>query len=172
MSSLSYSSEQRTKALLVLAETHGDVDAVADLLIDDEFQVPADTLRYWMLDAHAEQYRRLAGEHGRRLEAETISQLRETIRKTSTVKHELIDKVKELAVSNPRESPHALRAITDAEAKSTVQLLQLTGRPVNGAQEGGSDAMLKLAKHMIDQGLLRPADGITLDPADVEEVPQ
>lgn len=170
MSSVSYSSEQRTKALMVLAETHGDVDAVADMLIDDEFQVPADTLRYWMLEQHREQFNRLMEDHGRQLEADTIAQLRETIRHTSTVKHELIDRVRELAIASPREAPHALRAITDAEAKSTVQILQLTGRPVSGAREGGSDAMLKLARHMIDQGLLRPADGITLDPADVEEV--
>jgi hypothetical protein len=158
---MEYTSEQRTKALLLLVENHGDVDKVADTLIDDEFQVPADTLRYWMLDEHKEQYRRLEADRGRRLEGEAISLMQETIRRVAELEQELVEAVGE--TRDPRYLSNALRAVADTKTRSTNALLQLTGRPVSGAQAGSTEAMLKLAQSLVEQGLLKPAEGVTLE---------
>jgi hypothetical protein len=71
-------------------------------------------------------------------------------------------------ITNPALQPNALRAIADVKAKATTELLQLTGRPVSGAREGGASAMGSLVAHMLEKGYLRAAEGVTLDPVRVD----
>lgn len=159
---LSYTPEMVSKALMRLAAEHGDVDTVAGMLIDDEYQVPADTLRYWMLEGHAEQYKRLETELANGHERAAVARSRETIARAATVEADLLEKV--AAISQPALMPNALRAVADVKAKGITGLLQLTGRPINGAREGGADAMGRLVQHMMDRGYLKAADGVTLEP--------
>lgn len=152
-----YTPEQRTKALTRLALTGGNVQAVADELVDDEFMVPADTLRHWMLDAHAEQYKRLERELADRHERATVATLRETVEEVSRLK---LAKAREVAaITRPELLPQALRALSDAENKSVKELLALTGRPVDGKSDGSSDSMTRLLIGMVDKGFIKPAAG-------------
>lgn len=170
---LAYTPEQVTKTLMRLAAEHGDVEAVAEVLIDDEFQVPADTLRLWMLDTHAEQYKRYERDAGTGHERLAIARLRETIARSAQLEADMLEQV--ATITNPALQPNALRAIADVKSKATTELLQLTGRPVSGAREGSADAMGNLVRHMLEKGYLKAADGVTLEPAidvdPIEETP-
>lgn len=152
--------EDVSLALLRLARNGGNIELTADELIDDRFQVPRDTLQTWMLDTHAEQYRRIEKELGERKEENAIARLRTIIEKTSALRVDMVDEVGR--ISDQRLLPQALRALSDAEAKSTTMLLQLTGRPVNGDRHGTS--LGELAATMIAAGFIRPTEGITLEP--------
>ena len=156
---VAYPPEDVTKALMRLAANHGDVEATAAELIDDRFQVPVDTLRTWKLETHSEQYRRVEQAIANDLEEQAIAQLRHTIRKVGEAESTMIDRV--AAIEDSRLTPGALRALADTRAKATNELLQLTGRPLNGDRAGGDVG--QLVRGMVEAGLLRLAPGITLD---------
>lgn len=157
MGALAYTPEQRTKALTRLALEHGNAEKVADMLIDDEFQVPADTLRHWMLVAHSEQYKRIELELSQGNEREAVATLQSTIRRTAELKLDMIEAVGE--IKNPQILPQALRALADAEAKGVSELLALTGRPTDGKSDGQASEMRRLVQSMMDRGLIKPAAG-------------
>lgn len=154
----SYSPEQVTKTLMRLAANRGDVEKTADEIIDDEFMVPADTLRYWKLEEYGEQYKRLEREIGQELETQAIAQLRSTVQRTGELQADLLEEVG--AIRQPALMPNALRALSDAKAKGTNELLQLTGRPTNG---GSSGSLGELAAALVNAGLLVPAAGLQLE---------
>jgi hypothetical protein len=153
--------EQVTKALLALAANGGDAKLTAGQLRDDDLQVTEATLLLWKHDEHAERYRRFESELASERERRTVGVLQETIVETSRMKLGLIEKV-EASASRPELAGHALRAITDAEAKSVNNLLALTGRPTDGRQEGGADAMVRLVEGMAARGLISLAPGLQL----------
>lgn len=167
MRGISYEPEQVTKALLTLAANAGDVDRTAEELIDD-FQVTKGTLLLWMKETHAERYKRFERELAAERERRTVSILQDTITETSAMKKELLSKVRDTA-DRPEYAGHALRAITDAESKSVSSLLALTGRPTDGRQDGGGDALARLVMGMAEKGLVRLAPGLSLEPP--ERVP-
>lgn len=154
-----------TLALLRLAQNGGNIDVTADELIDDRFQVPAATLELWMLDTHGEQYKRIEKALGSRREENAVARLRRIIERTSELRVDMIEDVGK--IDDQRLLPQALRALSDAEAKSTTMLLQLTGRPVSGDRQG--QGTVALARAMVEAGFLRLAPGVSLDaPVQVE----
>jgi hypothetical protein len=157
-----YDQEQVTKALLSLAANGGDAKLTAEQLRED-FKITEATLLLWKHEEHAERYRRFEAELASERERRTVGVLQETITETSRMKLGLIAKVEKTA-DRPEYAGHALRAITDAEAKSVNNLLALTGRPTDGRQEGGADAMVRLVQGMAARGLISLADGLQLEP--------
>ena len=159
-----YSPAQVTKALMQLVANGGNLKKTADELIDDEFQVPESTLRYWRDEAHREQYRRLEDEYGRQLEQEAISAARLLIFEAQSAERELVQKIHgRLPQMDPREMPQALRALTDAKAKAVDRVLSMTGRPVHGQVATTSD-IVTLVEQMAAKGLVRLAAGVELVP--------
>lgn len=157
---LDYPAADVTKALMRLAANEGDVDRTADELVDDRFMVPADTLRHWKLETYREQYTRLEEQRAHELEQDAIAQLRRTIKKVGELEDKMLERVG--GITDRNLTPNALRALSDARAKATNELLQLTGRPVNGQRAGGSPADLVMS--MVELGYLRLAPGIDLEP--------
>lgn len=163
MGGITYEPEQVTKALLALAHNSGDAEKTAEELHDADFQVSKADLLLWKHDVHAEQYKRLAKAVGLDHEERTAATLRETIAETSRIKRDLLAKVEETA-KRPELAGHALRAVTDAEAKSVNSLLALTGRPTDGRQDGGAESMARLVMGLVDRGLVSMAPGLSLEP--------
>jgi hypothetical protein len=161
---VAYSPEDVSKALMRLAANHGDAARTAGELIDDRFQVPADTLLTWKLETHSEQYRRIESSIANDLEEQAISQLRQTIRRVGELEGDMLERVGQ--INDPRLTPNALRALADTRAKATNELLQLTGRPLNGERAGGDVG--QLVRGMVEAGLLRLAPGITLEQPAIE----
>jgi hypothetical protein len=165
---ITYEPEMVTKALLALAANSGDAKITAEQLIEGDFQVTEATLLLWKHDVHAERYKRFERELANERERRTVSVLQDTITETSQIKRDMLEQVKQTA-ERPEMAGHALRAITDAESKSVSSLLALTGRPTDGRQEGGADALSRLVLGMAERGLVRLAPGLSLDPP--ERVP-
>jgi hypothetical protein len=163
MAAPEYEPEQVTKALLALAANAGDAKVTAGQLIEDDFQVSEATLLLWKHETHAERYKRFERELAAEREGRTVSILQDTITETSRMKREMLEKVRDTA-DRPEYAGHALRAITDAESKSVSSLLALTGRPTDGRQEGGADALSRLVLGMAERGLVRLAPGLSLEP--------
>ena len=162
MRGIEYTAEQVTKALLALAANAGDAKLTAEELIDD-FQVTEATLLLWKHETHAERYKRFERELAAERERRTVSILQDTITETSRMKKGLLEKV-EATADRPEYAGHALRAITDAESKSVSSLLALTGRPTDGRQDGGGDALARLVMGMAEKGLVTLAPGLSLEP--------
>jgi hypothetical protein len=160
---IAYSTGDVTKALTRLALNNGDVKATAGELIDDRFQVPEDTLRFWMLEEHKQRYDRLKRDLSSSQEEQAVSQLRRTITRVGELEADLLERVG--AIQDERLSPNALRALSDARAKATTELLQLTGRPVDGKTDAASAISLLGKLHR--EGLLRAAPGVSLEPVQV-----
>lgn len=156
-----YDTEQVTKALLSLAANGGDAKLTAAQLRDDDVKITEATLLLWKHEEHAERYMRFEAELASERERRTVSVLQETVVETSRMKRDLLSKV-EATADRPEYAGHALRAITDAEAKSVNNLLALTGRPTDGRQEGGADAMVRLVEGMAARGLISLAPGLQL----------
>jgi DNA gyrase/topoisomerase IV subunit B len=163
---MSYSAEQVTKALLALAANAGDAKATAKQLNAGDFKITEATLLLWKHEEHAERYKRLETELAHERERRTVSVLQETIVETSRIKKDLLAKVEKTA-DRAEYAGHALRAITDAESKSTNNLLALTGRPTDGRAEGGAEAMVRLVEGMHARGLISMAPGLQLEPQQV-----
>lgn len=160
---VAYPPEDVTKALIALVLARGDVDAVAEQVIDERFMVPRETLWLWMNETHAEQYKRLEREHGELRERMAVEQLRGDIAELGGWKRDMAERVKD--IRDDRLTPSALRALADAEAKSVHALLALTGRPTDGKRGEGS--MEKVVSKLVDAGLLSLAPGAAL-PQQVE----
>jgi hypothetical protein len=142
--SIDYTPAQVTKALMALAAHGGSVAKAAEELVDEEFMVPASTLRHWRDDVHAEQYRRLAEEYGGKLEREALELMRRNMRKAAELEEELIEAMAHVPAE---QKPQALRALADSKAKNVDKILALTGRPSSGE------------KPLDLQGLLRGMEG-------------
>jgi hypothetical protein len=160
---MDYSQEQVTKALLALAANAGDAKLTAEQLHDGDFQVTEATLLLWRHEDHRERYERFARELAYERESRTVSVLQETLVETARIKKDLLAKVEKTA-DRPEFAGHALRAITDAEAKSTSNLLALTGRPTDGRREVGAEAVVRLVEGMAAKGFLNIAGGLALEP--------
>lgn len=168
---IAYTPRQVTLALQQLALDFGNVETTAEKLINDEFQVPALTLLAWKLEEHAEQYGRIADQLGAQLERGAITQLQETIIKANEGRLELIERV--ALIERPELVSQALRALSDASAKASTELMQLTGRPTDGRDGDASvDAMIRLVTSLQGAGLINvaPAVAATLAPTEIEEV--
>jgi hypothetical protein len=166
---LAYSSRQVTLALQALARDFGDVDKTADRLINDEFQVPAETLYLWKTEVHAEQYNRLLDNMGHELERSAIQQLQQRITRTNELAMEMAERVGE--ITRAELTPQALRALTDASAKASTELMQLTGRPINGAAGDGSiENMLRVISGLQSAGFLKVAPSVAAFTLDAESV--
>lgn len=159
---MDYSAEQVTKALLALASNGGDASVTAAELIDDGFKVSKADLLLWKHDLHKEQYARLERDVGLDNERRTVETLRQTIAETAAMKQGLLEKVNKTA-DRPELAGHALRAITDAEAKSVNSLLALTGRPTDGRHDGGAESMARLVMGLAERGLVSLAPGLSLE---------
>lgn len=169
---LSYTPRMVTMALQALARDHGDVDRTAERLLNDEFQVPAETLYLWKTELHAEQYNRLLENMGHELERTAIQQLQHRIARVNELTMDMAERVGQ--IQRQELTAGALRALTDASAKATTELMQLTGRPVNGAAGDGSiENMLRVIAGLEGSGFLRVAPSVayTLHPDQVTEVP-
>jgi hypothetical protein len=166
---ISYTPRQVTEALQALARDFGDVDKTAERLIADEFQVSAETLHLWKTETHAEQYKRLLENMGHELERSAIQQLQQRITRTNELAMEMAERVGQ--IQRQELTPGALRALTDASAKATTELMQLTGRPTAG--DGSIENMLRLISGLEGAGFLKiaPSVAYTLRPEDVTEDP-
>lgn len=173
---IAYTPGQVQIALRALARDHGDVDKTAERLLDDgegfeSFMVPAGTLDLWKNETHAEQYKQLVERMGAELERDAVIHLQRTITRANRARDDLIERVSQ--IERPELVSQALRAISDASAKSTNQLMQLTGRPVAGAAGDASvEAITRVVKGLEAAGLISvsPRVSATLTPEDVEEV--
>ena len=114
-----YTPEHVTKALMQLVANGGNVRRTAEDLIDDEFQVSEPTLRAWKNDKHAEQYRRLEENYGKEIEAEAVELARANLKLAAEKKKALLNKI-DPAKTAPDQLAAMLKAVTDAEAKSTT----------------------------------------------------
>jgi hypothetical protein len=169
---LDYTARQVTMALTALVRDRGDVEVTAARLIGDEFMVSADTLAFWKTDTHAEQYKRLEEHIGRETERDAITTAQQVIKRGGELKLELLEYVGE--IRRPELVSQALRAVSDATAKATTELMQLTGRPVSGASGDASlESMTRLVTGLQELGLVKLAPSIaaTLTDADVIEEP-
>lgn len=133
MSKVSYTPEQVTMALMSMVAHGGDVSAVAEELIDEEFQVPAPTLRRWKNETYAERYRELELKYADELEQITIEKLRRNAEAAAKVEAQLIEDIGRGVP--PEQRPQALRAIADSRAKSVDKLLAMTGRDPSGGRD-------------------------------------
>lgn len=167
---LTYTPRMVTLALQALARDFGDVDKTADRLVNDEFQVPAETLYLWKTESHAEQYNRLLENMGHELERTAIQQLQHRITRVNELAMEMAERVG--GIQRQELTPAALRALTDASSKASTELMQLTGRPINGAAGDGSvENMLRLIAGLESSGFLKVAPSVayTLDPSEIKE---
>lgn len=167
---IAYTPGQVTRALRQLALDFGDVETTSERLIDDEFQVSALTLLEWKLDLHAEQYQRIAEQLGLERERNAIGQLQEIVVRANELKLPMMERVGE--ITRAELVPQALRALSDAGAKATAQLMQLTGRPLDGkAGDASVDSMIRLVTGLQGAGLLNiappVAEAIEADAKDV-----
>jgi hypothetical protein len=158
-----YKPEQVTMALAQLVADNGNTARTAEVLINDEFQVSEATLRRWRDDLHAEQYKRLQILHGDTLEQEAIAQARENLRLAGDKKRALLKKI-DPEKTAPDQLAAVLKAVTDAEAKSTTGLLQLTGRPTSPTGDQSAGAVVDLLKTMAERGYLALAPGVSIEP--------
>lgn len=168
---LSYTPRQVTQALQALARDNGDVEATAEKLIDDEFMVTAAVLYEWKTETHAEQYSRIVEALGAELERNAIIQLQRIVGRANDLKLGMMERVGE--ITRPELVSQALRALSDVGAKSTNQLMQLTGRPVAGnAGDASVEAITRIVTGLQAAGLIKIAPSVvaTLGPGDVEEV--
>ena len=152
-----------TKALMQLVANGGNVKKTAEDLIDEAFQVPEPTLRAWKNDRHVEQYRRLEEAYGKELEAEAVEQARLNIQLAGQKKRALLSRI------DPEKTPSdqlaaTLKAVTDAEAKGTQGLLQLTGRPTNPTGDQSAGEVVRLLQTMASKGYLALAPGVSIEP--------
>lgn len=154
--SVAYTPAQVTTALLQLVANGGNAAKTAEMLHDDEFQVPEATLRAWKNDVHSEQYRKLEENYAQELEAEAIERARIRLREADEVEGELLQKARS---ASPELVPQALRAAADVKAKSGNLLMQLTGRPVAPKDQATGD-VVKLLTTMVDKGYLRLAPAV------------
>jgi hypothetical protein len=171
---ITYPAGDITKALRRLAANAGDITATSDELIDDRFKVPEDTLRTWMLDTHAEQYRRLERDQANATERRLTADLRKSLGEMERLKRELLGRMEDVKDGVSWQLlPSFVKTVADAQSKATVQLLQLEGRPTNPS--GGDGDLLKLVTGLVAAGVMRPAPGVTLEPravpSDAVEIP-
>jgi len=157
-----YTPEQVTMALAQLVADKGNTATTAQVLINDEFQVSEATLRRWRDDLHAEQFKRLQIRHGENLEQVAIEQARANLQLAGDKKRALLERI------DPENTPTdqlaaTLKAVTDAEAKSTTGLLQLTGRPTNPTGDQSAGAVVDLLKTMAERGYLALAPGVSIE---------
>lgn len=150
MSGVDYSPEQVTMALMAMVAHGGDVKAVAEELIDEEFQVPAPTLRRWKNETHAERYRELELKYAAELEQITIEKLRRNAQLAAEIETELLERVRNAPVE---QSAQALKAVADSRAKSVDKLLALTGRDPSGG--GAQPDLTELLRSMAAKGLVK-----------------
>lgn len=155
-----YTPEQVTMALMALVANGGNVAKTADQLIGDEFQVPADRLRAWKNDTHAQRYRDLEERYGNELENEAIQHARTVLGKAAEIELELLEKVR---TPSPELAPQALRAVADVKSKNVNAVLALTGRTPTGQKDTGAD-VVKLFQGMVDKGWLKLSPGVDLEP--------
>lgn len=151
-----YTPQQVTTALMQLVANGGNAAKTAEMLHDDEFQVPEATLRRWKNDTHAEQYRRLEDNYAAELEAEAIQRARIRLREADEIEGKLLERAES---ASPDLVPQALRAVADVKAKSGNLLMQLTGRPIAPKDQGSGD-VAKLLMAMVDKGYLRLAPAV------------
>jgi predicted kinase len=162
MAEPTYSQEQVTKALLALAANAGDAKLTAEQLQEGDFMVTEATLLLWRHEEHRERYERFARELAYDRESRVVGLLQETLVETSRIKRDLLPQV-EKSATRPELAGHALRAVTDAESKSTSSLLALTGRPTDGRREVGAEAMVRLVEGLAAKGLVNVAGGLVLE---------
>lgn len=156
---ISYTPQQVTRALTVLAENAGNFARAADELRDhhnDPLEIRAGTLREWKKSIHAEQYRKIEENLGAEMEQQAIARQRKLINLADEKLEPLIERAGEATGENV---PQALRAIADVKSKSGNVLMQLTGRPTNPRDNGSSD-IVDLLKHMVDRGYLNLAPDV------------
>lgn len=169
---LDYTPRQVTMALQALARDFGDVEKTAERLIGDEFMVSPDTLWLWRVDLHAEQYTRIVDNLGTELERNAITQLQQRIVRTNELAMTMAERVGE--VTRAELVSQALRALTDASAKASTELMQITGRPVSGnAGDASVEAMSRLLNGLAGAGLIKiaPSIAFSLDPSQIQEEP-
>ena len=82
-------------------------------------------------------------------EAQIVDKLRESAKEAGIVKSSLLERV--AAITDKNLLPQALRAATDAEAKSIEGLIKLTGRD---GQEAADD-FTSMLRHMAEAGFLK-----------------
>jgi hypothetical protein len=160
---MDYSQEQVTKALLALAANAGDAKLTAEQLHAGDFKVTEATLLLWRHEHHRERYERFARELAYERESRVVGVLQETLVETARIKKGPPRQGRGVA-RRPELAGHALRAITDAESKSTSSLLALTGRPTDGRREVGAEAVVRLVEGMAAKGFLNIAGGLALEP--------
>jgi hypothetical protein len=166
---LDYTPRQVTMALTALVRDRGDVEVTAARLIGDEFMVSADTLALWKTDTHAEQYKRIEEHIGRETERDAITTAQQTSSAAASCKLELLERVGEIRAPGAR-LPGAARRVNDATAKATTELMQLTGRPVNGnAGDASVEAMTRLVTGLQELGLVKLAPSIAETISDADD---
>jgi hypothetical protein len=159
--SIAYDAEQ----LMRLVANQGNCARTASELIDDDFQVPRETLARWKTDLYAEQYRRLEDQHGKELEQEAVEQARLNIQLAGQKKRTLLEQVPD---KPPVDQIAALlKAVTDAESKGVQGLLQLTGRPTNPQGNSATNDVVQLLQKMKEVGFVSFAPGVSIEPVKV-----
>jgi hypothetical protein len=150
---ISYDDEQVTMALMRLAVNYGDVDKTAEELINDEFQVPAETLRMWKLRDYTEEYRRLVELHNLELEQEMIALARQNARDASEAVHQLIEKVRDkIGGMDGKDAAIAARNLADVKAKSVDKMITLSNRPPRDPEP---ENLEELVRSMESSGIVR-----------------
>lgn len=151
--SRTYTQQQVTEGLTQLVANGGNVAKTAK-----QVDIPDYTLRAWKADTHAEQYRRLEEQFGTDLERQAVELARARMVRASEIEGELLEKA---AQARPDMVPQALRAVADVKSKATNQVLQLTGRPLEGKEASGVDIM-KMLESMQARGIAKLAVGVEL----------
>jgi hypothetical protein len=162
-----YSAEDTTRALAILVAHRGSPMEAAAACADEGIQIKPYLLSNWKNNVHAEQYRRIEERYGQELEQQIIAEKRDNAHLAGQKKRALLERIDPEKVT-PSDLPNLLKAVTDAEAKSTNGLLQMTGRPTNPQGQHDAGEVVKLLQTMAERGYLALAPGVEIEPKKVE----
>jgi hypothetical protein len=143
-----YTREQITEALALVVAHQGNVMAASK---DENCDVPYEALKKWVEELHRDEYVEIDRKHAAGLEDEILRATRANVRKAARIEDTLLDRLAEV---QPREIPAALQSVAAVKDKGIGKMLALTGRPVDGNQNGPGQ-LIEALHHLEKKGLLK-----------------
>lgn len=132
----SYSAEERTRALVVLASSAGNCAQASK-----EVDVPVDTLRLWK---KSDEYERIRHDYGHKLEEFVIAEIRERMVEQSELERLALEKTREALENDEVKDPaRTMRDIVHAKGQNIDKLRVMTGRPTDITEHRSLDELVR-----------------------------
>ena len=136
-----FSAEERTRALIVLASRAGNCAEASRELVAGGVDVPVETLRGWK---KTDEYERIRHDYGYKLEEYVIAEIRESMVEQSELERLALAKTREALENGDIKDPaRAMRDISHAKGQNIDKLRVMTGRPTDITENRSLDELVR-----------------------------